>query len=178
MPFLLIAGLAFLGVFFMGGGALSDVDPSEQGGNFSTEFDSEFVLASQKFGVPFALLKAHAIQESSLNPQAIRQEPATSSRPASASYGLMQLLWWQGSERWSQFGVTDAEISDGTLLYDPQTNIDLGAQLIKANLRSCGGSLRDAINMYNAGVKESVREAPGNYVEKVLGYYNSILNKG
>ena len=178
MPILLVVGLALLGfgVFEMvSSTALSDVDPAAQGGDFSTDYDAEFLSVSKNRGVPFALLKAHAIQESSLDPNAIRNEPPTSTRPASASYGLMQILWWPGSQRWNKFGMPDDEISDGTPLFGPHVNIDLGAQLIKANLRSCGGNLRDAINMYNAGVKESVREAPGSYVDKVMGYYQTIL---
>src|SRR6185369_13164353 len=156
MPIYLIAGLVLLafGVFeFMANRLynLSDVEPENQGGNFKTDFDHDFIDVANARKIPFALLKAHAIQESSLKPEAYRFEPGTSKRPDSASYGLMQLLWWEGSNRWARYGVSDDMISDGSFLYTPHLNIDLAAQLIADNLKACGGNLRDAVSMYNSG---------------------------
>lgn len=187
MPFLL------LGVFFLiglgaavgsGGNVLKrnfgldDIEPENQGGNYTRDFDTFFEASAIKYNVPFALLKAHAIQESSLNPNAFMDENpgADKARTGWASRGLMQVLWWPGSERLKRYGYADRDIGlEGGSLFDPQINIDIAAQIIKANLVSCQGNLRDAINMYNTGKKESVFKAPFNYVDKVLKNYNTLL---
>lgn len=150
---------------------LPDIDPSQQSGGFDTTYDSFFQASSQEFGVPFALMKAHSIRESALVSSAFRQEPS-----GKASYGLMQVLWWKGSNRFAKYGYSDDTIADGTPLYDCTINTRISAQLIKSNL-SGFGNLRDAINAYNTGVRESKRVAPGNYVGDVLNYYSKITGK-
>lgn len=156
--------------------SLGDVDPDEQGGNHKTTYDWAFSEASSQTGVPFALLKAHAVRESNLNPAAFRQEPARGSRPASASYGLMQILWWKNSNRFANWGYSDDRIGDGSVLYQSDVNCIIAGGLIKENLNRFK-NLRDAINAYNTGVAESERAAPGNYVNDVLRYYNEIKGK-
>ena len=151
---------------------LPDISPPSQGGGFDQSYDYSFVQARDKWGIPFALLKAHAIAESSLNSAAYRLEPS-----GKASYGLMQVLWWSGSDRFKKYGASADDIGDGSILYQPDKNVDIAAQLIKDNLAACSGNLRDTINMYNTGVKESVRQAPANYVDKVLNYYGKITGK-
>lgn len=183
MPIVLLLVIAAAaGVYMSGSIKISkasdypDVAPEDQQGSWSAQFDDAFLSASQKNGVPFALLKAHAIRESGLNPNAIRQEPGNSNRPPSASYGLMQILWWQNSNRFAKYGYNDDQIGDGSLLYDPNVNTDIAAQLIRDNLNQFG-NLRDAINAYNTGVAEVKREAPGNYVNMVINYYSGIVGK-
>lgn len=196
MPFLIFFGLSAIGIFYLSSGEvtemitgkklydLPDVDPANQGGNYKDDYDVIFESVSKSTGVPFALLKAHAIQESSLNPRAFTDEnpQKTADRSGWASRGLMQILAWPGTTRLVQFGFTSDDLFDsvqGDLgkLYDPYTNVKIGAAIIASNLRSCGGNLRDAVNMYNAGVKESVRKAPLGYVDKVLGYYSTLIGK-
>lgn len=153
---------------------LKDVLPENQGGNYKTDFDLYFEKSADQYGVPFALLKAHAIAESSLNPKAFMDESKTgSNRQGWASRGLMQLLFWPKSTRFEKYGFSSTRSVDD--FFDPETNIDVAAQLIRDNLRSCKGNIRDAINMYNTGAKESVRIAPNGYVDKVLGYYNKLI---
>ena len=154
---------------------LTDVLPENQGGNFKTDFDVYFERSADQFSVPFALLKAHAIMESSLNPRAFRDENPSgrTDRKGWASRGLMQTLFWPGSTRFQKYGFGPER--DPSELFDPETNIHVAAQLIRDNLNACHGSLRDAINMYNAGVKESVRIAPHNYTDKVFNYYKQII---
>lgn len=154
---------------------LPDVLPINQGGTFKRDYDSEFYRVSQETGVPFALLKAHAIRESNLKPNAIRHEPGTSKRPPSASYGLMQILWWQDSERFSAWGYPDQELDGGERLFNVYENIYLGAQIILDNYNRLG--LRDSINAYNTGVAENKRVAPGNYVNDVLKNYQTLIGK-
>lgn len=160
--------------------SLPDIFPEEQGGSYKRDFDVIFEKHADRTGVPFGLLKAHAIRESSLNPRAFRDENPSKrqDRLGWASRGLMQLLAWPGTTRWAQFGFSKtATEKDLDALYDPDTNIKLAADLIKSNLNACAGNLRDAVNMYNAGVKESVRKAPDSYVDKVLGYYETIIKR-
>jgi len=168
---------------------LKDIEPSEQGGSYKKDFDFYFEAAADEFDIPFALLKAHAIQESSLNQKAFRDENPSerTDRTGWASRGLLQLLWANDKnnpeaktklyDRFKKYGYSGDKIGNGDLLFDPTVNTRISAQLILDNLKSCGGNLRDAINMYNTGVKESVRAAPGNYVDKVMTYYNRILGE-
>lgn len=168
---------------------LKDIEPSQQGASYKREYDIYFEAAADEFDVPFALLKAHAIQESSLKEGAFRDENPSgrTDRTGWASRGLMQLLWAPDKnnsevaagkklyDRFKKYGYSGDTIGNGDLLFRPDVNARIAAQLIKDNLKSTGGNLRDAINMYNAGVKESVRKAPEGYVDKVLNYYNKIL---
>lgn len=159
---------------------LPDIFPEQQGGSYKRDFDVIFEKHADRTGVPFGLLKAHAIQESSLKPRAFRDENPSKrqDRLGWASRGLMQLLAWPGTTRWAKFGFSQTQTEkDLDALYDPDLNIKLAADLIKANLVVCSGNLRDAVNMYNAGVKESVRKAPDNYVDRVVGYYSTIIKR-
>jgi soluble lytic murein transglycosylase-like protein len=158
---------------------LPDIDSDSQGGNFKTDYDTFFESVADESGVPFALLKAHAIQESSLNPRAFQDENPrrVQSRQGWASRGLMQILWWPGSNRFLKYGFPDSELDSGEKLYEPYTNISIGAKIIAQNLKACGGDIRDAVNMYNTGKKESELEAPANYVDKVTGYYSKLIGK-
>ena len=55
-------------------------------------------------------------------------------------------------------------------------NTEIAAQIILDNWKRMK-NLRDIINAYNTGVKESVRIAPHGYVDRVLGYYSEILGR-
>jgi len=177
MPFLILIGI---GIIIFGASkamGLNDISPDEQGGGYKKDFDSAFKRASEKTGVPFALLKAHAIAESSLNPKAFRDESnGRSDRKGWASRGLMQILWWPGSERFKKYGFPDSELgSDGSIMFDPYVNTEIAAKLIKDNLAQTKNSVRDAVNMYNTGKTEAQYRAPNGYVDKVMGYYEKIL---
>ena len=178
--------LVVVGAFLLFGGVAvaasvnkygKDIGPENQGGKYSRAYDSAFLAASNATGVPFALIKAHAVRESALDPNATRNEPPRGSRPASASYGLTQILWWPGSERFDQFGYPDDSLDDGAKLFDPETNAIIGAKIMQDNLDRLG-NLRDAINAYNTGVRENVRIAPGNYVNDVIKIYSELIKEG
>lgn len=168
-------------------GELKDVEPINQGGRYKTDYDIFFKAVSNKTGVPFALLKAHAIAESSLNASAFRDESGgRPDRVGWASRGLMQILWSplnptkgdQGinNQRWLKYGYGASDLGvDGIRQFEPEVNITIAAMLIRENLIACKFNLRDAINMYNTGKKESVFPAPGGYVNKVMTYYETIL---
>lgn len=157
---------------------LPDVDSSQQKGVYIRDYDDSFEKASAQTGVPFALLKAHAIRESSLNPRAYHYDNPSSG----ASYGLMQVEW-NNNNRFDKYGFPDSVLgSDGSGLYDPDTSALIGASIIKDNLgwldksKSMQG-LRDTINSYNTGTDESSHEAPANYVDNVLTYYSELIGQ-
>lgn len=150
---------------------LLDVDPSAQGGNYKRDYDDYFAQASVETGVPWALIKAHAIAESSLVPNASLTEPN-----GRKSYGLMQVLWWPSSQRFANWGYGDDKIGDGSILYDPGVSAYLGAMVMQDNL-SRFGNLTDAINAYNTGVAASKRVAPFGYVDKVKKYYSALVGQ-
>ena len=154
--------------------SLPDIDSTDQQGGFATTYDSSFEKASGLTGVPFALIKAHAIRESSLNPQAFHQDNSSES-----SYGLMQVEWGTASSltnRLAKYGPYSADqLKDGSILYDPDTSAYLGACIIRDNLNWLKGNLRDAINAYNTGTTEAKSEAPANYVDDVMKYYATII---
>ena len=170
---------------------LKDIEPLAQKGGYKTEFDFWFDHFADKHDVPFALLKAHALMESSLKETAFRDENPSkrADREGWASRGLMQILWANDLkndlvpsgkklyDRFKKYGFPGEKLGTGEIMFKPEVNIDIAAQLIKDNLKSVGGNLRDAVNMYNAGVKESVRKAPHDYVNRVLNYYNKILGE-
>lgn len=151
---------------------LPDIDPEVQGGSFSVKYDEVLDQISHEKGVPFALLKAHAIRESSLNSAAFRQEPN-----GKASYGLMQILWWKNSNRFVNFGYSDDTIGNESNLYDPYLNVSIAASLILENWDRFNENLRDTINAYNTGVSEAKRVAPYNYVDDVIKYYKTLIGK-
>ena len=152
---------------------LPDIDSKFQGGGYNTQFDSVFEKVSGQIGIPFALLKAHAVAESSLRPNVSRDEGK-----GRTSYGLMQILHWPGSNRFAQFGYPDDVLGSGyAKLYDPYINIFIAGKIIEDNLRRFKGNLGDAINAYNTGVARSKRVAPFNYVGKVQTYYSEIVKR-
>lgn len=159
---------------------LKDIDPKDQKGGYKTEYDIYFEAARDEFGIPFALLKAQSITESSLNKNAFLNENPTNraDRQGWASRGLMQILWWPGSERWAKYGYPDKDLGvDGVRMFEPSINVRIAAQLIRDNLNSAKGNLRDTINMYNTGKTEAKFHAPNGYVDKVLKYYYKILGE-
>ena len=159
---------------------LPDVNPDVQGGSFKRDYDLEFQSVSDETGVPFALLKAHAIRESSLNEKAFRDENPSkrTDRIGWASRGLMQILWWPNSNRWGKYGFPDATLGPmGENMFNPYINIKIAAHLIRDNLNACGGNVRDAINMYNTGKKEAQYQAPHDYVNKVLSSYETLIKR-
>lgn len=188
IPIAVIGAMVFLNKSEDSVGKLADVLPENQGGSYKKDYDLIFKSAADEFGVPFALLKAHAIKESSLNPAAYRDENPTgrTDRIGWASRGLMQILWSPlnpktgdkgvNNERWAKYGYPASSLGvDGIRQFEANVNVRIAAQLIRENLIACKWNVRDAINMYNAGVKESVNPAPGNYTGIVYGYYNKIL---
>lgn len=150
--------------------SLPDIEPDAQHGVYKRDFDEYFYTNGRLHGVPFALMKAHAIRESSLKPGAFLSDRR------GGSYGLMQLSWGVGNERFAVYGYSASRIGDGQLLYDNDVNTEIAAKLIADNLKRFG-NVRDAINAYNTGVAYDTRVAPHNYTEDVIKYYETIIGR-
>jgi soluble lytic murein transglycosylase-like protein len=106
-------------------------------------FDQTVATAAARHGVPVVLIKAVIGQESGFDPNAYRAEPQIND----ASRGLMQVLLSTARG----LGFT----GDPQGLYDPATNVDLGAKLLKQNLDR-GGSVDSALSAYNGGFRPSL----------------------
>jgi len=102
-------------------------------------FESAIAQAAANFNVPVSWIQAVIETESSWNPQAYRAEP----RINDASYGLMQLLYRTAR------GLGYTGQPDG--LYDPETNINLGARLLGELRRKHGDDFRRVYSAYNSG---------------------------
>lgn len=133
--------------------------PSASGSGSSSEFDSIIKEASAKYNVEPALIKAVIHQESAFNPQATSY---------CGAQGLMQLM----PETAADLGVKNA--------YDPRENIMGGAKYLSQLKQMFNGDLTKTIAAYNAG-PGNVQQYGGvppfqetqNYVDKVLGYYQT-----
>ncbi|MDQ0493087.1 soluble lytic murein transglycosylase-like protein [Paenibacillus brasilensis] len=95
-----------------------------------TAYDDLINEASQKYGVPVALIKAVIDTESSFNPS------VTSSAGAK---GLMQLM----DATAQGLGVSDP--------YDPAQNIDAGVRYLSYQIKRFNGQENMALAAYNAG---------------------------
>lgn len=130
----------------------------------STNLDSIFSAASEKYSVPVNLLKAVAKAESGFNPKATSR---------CGAIGVMQLM--PGTAK--ALGVTDA--------YDPTQNIMGGAKYLSQMLRRFNGDTSKAVAAYNAGAGSVIKyggvppySETQAYVKKVLSYSGLNLTAG
>lgn len=144
------------------GTSTSDTTSASQSGEgleCSAELDAIFDEAAEKYDVDAKFLKSIAKCESDFDPACVSHSGAT---------GIMQLMPATAAE----LGVSDS--------YDPYQNIMGGAQYISELLDKYNGDTSLALAAYNAG-SGNVAKYGGippftetqNYVNKVLGYYNS-----
>lgn len=116
---------------------------------------------AQRHGVPANLLYAVAKVESSLDPKAVNRSHFNRTR--SIDIGLMQINS-RHLPKLAQQGITEAR------LFEPCTNLDVGAQLL-ADLFARKGLSWDSVGAYNAACTElkgdACTEARARYAWKV-----------
>lgn len=118
-----------------------------------------FEEASAAYNVPFSLLTAVGMQESTFRADAVSKAGAQ---------GIMQLM----PKTAAGLGVTDS--------FDPEQNIMGGAKYLRELLDRYDGNVSFALAAYNAGGNNVDKyggippfQETQNYVEKVLGYMNT-----
>lgn len=112
-------------------------------------------VVGRREDVPPSLLLAVARHESGgFYPDAHRGEPHLND----SSHGLMQLLLAtaRGLGYSGPVGAWDATRNQGTGLYDPETNLTLGARFLK-QLHARTGDLAATLSAYNAGLGNAKR---------------------
>ena len=122
-----------------------------------------FDTAAERHRVSADLLRAIACVESNFNPHAVNRN-----RNGSVDYGVMQInsVWLR---ELGKFGI------ERDHLWDPCTNIHVGAWVLAQKIQAFGFSWR-AIGAYNAGLKQTpLREyLRYEYAKKVYG----VLDNG
>ena len=130
----------------------------------NNEYDALIAAAAERYNVPFSWVKAVAGAESNFDPWAMRLEPKIND----ASRGLMQVLMrtaralgYQGDEQG---------------LFDPATNIDLGAKLLGELISRCGANFRRVYSGYNSGGCENYLSNPvvNNHVNNALNWLAQV----
>ena len=102
--------------------------------------------AADRHGIPANLIWAVMAQESNFRPTAYRHEP----KIRDGSHGLMQVLY--RTARSLGYQGERGEAGKLTGLFDPATNINLGAMLLADNL-DLTKSLEGAVSTYNGGFR-------------------------
>lgn len=119
--------------------------------------------AAERHRIPAELLRAIACVESNYNAHAVNRNPN-----GSTDYGVMQI-----NSSWlpqlGKFGI------DRDHLWDPCTNIHVGAWVLAQNIQALGLGWR-AIGAYNVGLKETPlkEHLRYEYAKKVY----SVVNHG
>lgn len=157
---IIVAGLLILAKKAEGG--VSDLTsiPIVQRGD---DLDTLIAEAARKYSVPAALIKAIAMTESSLNPNAVN--------PSDPSYGLCQIMPILAED----YGIvrdwhnpTDAEIA---MIKDPATNLRIAAWHLNRLMSKY--TMDVSIEMYNVGESGWLQgRRNSNYVSRVKRFYN------
>jgi len=132
--------------------------------SFTTEYDRDIVLISEKHDVDPYLVKAVIKAESNFNPDAVSPKNAQ---------GIMQLIPGTASD----YGVDDP--------FDARENMEGGVQYLKDLLDYFDGDLKLSLAAYNAGkgsvIKHGFTIPPypetTDYISKVLEYYKHLKAK-
>ena len=102
--------------------------------------------ASAQHGIPPDVLKAIAKVESNFNPNAVRRPFKAGNSDGSYDVGLVQINSGHFPMLRSKFGISERD------LYDPCTNLKVGAWILADNVRRLGWNW-NAIGAYNAGCR-------------------------
>jgi len=122
-----------------------------------------FQASSQKYSINANLLKAIAIQESSLNPNAVNARSANDE-----DLGLMQInsFWFESLQ---SHGITRAQ------LFEPCVSIDVGAWVLAQSIHIFGDNWH-AVGAYNAGTAISLtaQKKRANYAKSVYRHFIAL----
>lgn len=142
-------------------------DGAVVGANKSDVFD----IVGGRLGMPAEMLRAIAFVESSHNPAAIRHEPN-----GKRSVGLMQVLVPQRLPAIEALGLWKGEfpVRGEASLYDPATNVEIGARILQWNLETYG--YPRGIAVFNHwGARKAPEQGPfpnSNYLTKFMRELN------
>lgn len=128
-------------------------DEQDNSNDYTSDYDPLFQKYGTQYGIDPSLLKAQAMQESSLNPNAVG--PQTKYGKAS---GLVQLI----PSTAESLGVTDPN--------DPDQAIKAQAQLMAENVKRYG-NIEDALHAYHGGTNED------NWGPKTKAYAQNVQEK-
>lgn len=138
---------------------------------FLTAFNAHafcFNEAGQRYQIDPLLLRAIALQESSLDPHAVNHNKDSKGRVTSSDYGVMQINSSHIPEL-TRLGILH---SKDDLLKNPCLNVHIGAWILARAFQTCNVNW-ECLGAYNAGFK------PGNprrmaYARKVFDRYKKL----
>lgn len=122
-----------------------------------------FEEAGERYNVSPNLLKAIAIVESDLNPDAYNENINAAGQVVSRDFGLMQInsSWFP---RLHEFNVNESNI------YEPCLNVALGAWVLASNFATHGYNW-NSVGAYNAGFSMQSKTARTQYILRVQSVY-------
>ena len=141
-------------------------------------YDSLFQSAACRYGVPVRWIKAFCSTESSLgrNPRVARgiQNPTDvegSKSTDAKSWGIMQVVL--KTANFYQPGVTAADLND------PETSVEIAAQLIADFMKRFPGQRQKIVISYNQGETATAKgkDYTGNYYAKWVSALNEIQRR-
>jgi soluble lytic murein transglycosylase-like protein len=161
-------------VFSRKGDAMETKPPQSAAPQKARSIDDIFRAVGEEYGVPPALLKAIAIVESSMDARAVNPRD-------NESIGLMQILCKPDGKGGcgNRFDIDGWETITREKLFDPETNIRMGAQILKWNLDTYG--YPKGVAVYNAWDQRFTdQNGPfknADYVSKVVAHYGRLANE-
>jgi soluble lytic murein transglycosylase-like protein len=131
-----------------------------------------FSNAGARYQIDPLLLKAIAMQESSLNPQAINVNRSKSQHRQiiSTDYGLMQI----NSRHLSALFSLKIIASGDELLSNPCLNVQVGAWILARHLNICGISW-SCLGSYNAGFSRHYEQRRIEYARRISITYSKLI---
>ena len=131
-----------------------------------TDIDALIVQVAAEYGLPWQLVRAVCWVESRFNVYAKSDHP---------DFGLMQV--WE--QVWIDYGYDPKD----PIVYDPETNLRMGCDVLKSKIDASNGDFANALTRYrfgDGGAMEKWRQGEYSnwYNESVLGKYYEYLRGG